>query len=253
MVPNRPPEILQLKDTDRKDLSDLLRCPDELSAQGEILVHPPTGHERESFAMRLMRARPVARIYEKHWRPLLLSVVSSLNDDEEDAVVDRYLQAESPAKILDLCCGTARASRRWIGTGARALAIDRSSAMLREARRQCPSEALVLVCGDVLAPLAAAEAFDAVFCFAALHLFETPSSVIHAAAFATRPGGLLFVWALTAQGVLSSRLTRTLAVAAGLHAMAPRELRHTITRCGFDAVDERAYGAVELLVGRRRT
>lgn len=220
--------------------------------QGGILVHDSAATAHDSLAMRLMKAKAVVRIYEKHWRPRLLRVVSTLNDDEEDAVIDRHLPLDPRTKILDLCCGSARASRRWAERGARVLGIDRSAAMLREARRQCPSDSLVLVQGDVLAPLAAPATFDAVFCFAALHLFEDPATVVTAAAAAARPGGLFLAWVLTTRGLLSGRLPHALASTVGLHPSPPRELAAIMQRCGFEVVEERRYGAVEFTTGRRR-
>jgi SAM-dependent methyltransferase len=202
--------------------------------------------------MRLMKAKAVVHIYEKHWRPRLVRVVSTLSDSEEDVVVDRHLSLERRPKILDLCCGSARASRRWVDRGARVLGIDRSAAMLREARRQCPSDSLVLVQGDVVAPLAASATFDAVLCFAALHLFQDPAAVVRAAAAAARPGGLFLAWVLTTRGTWSGRLTHALASTVGLYPTPPRELAAIVQRCGFEVIDEQRYGAIELITGRRR-
>jgi SAM-dependent methyltransferase len=169
----------------------------------------------------------------------------------EDAIVDRYLEQRSHPRLLDLCCGTARPSRRWIPRHADVLGIDLSVAMLREARRRTPSERLVLVQADAGSPIAQAGTFDAAFCFAALHLLERPEDVLSAAAAALRPRGLFFAWVATSSGPMRVAPVQTLARALGLLLWEPKQLLVRLVEHGFEIREIQSFGAVEFAVAQR--
>ena len=77
-----------------------------------------------------------------------MRAVSRLGYEREDAIVDQHVSARPGFRILELCCGTARAGRRWVARGAEVLGVDRSVQMLTEARRRCGDGRLVLLRGD---------------------------------------------------------------------------------------------------------
>ena len=212
--------------------------------------HGATG---DSWAMSLMHSALLARVYERAWRPVLVRALSTLTYAAEDAIVDRYLEPRVDLKLLDLCCGTARASRRWVPRHADVLGIDLSRAMLCEARRRCPSERLVLVQADAGSPIAQAGIFDAVLCFAALHLLERPEEVISAAATALRPRGLFFVWVATMDGIMRVAPVRKLVESLGLRLWQPMSLGARIGTQGVEILETLSFGAVEFIVGRRRS
>lgn len=207
----------------------------------------------DSWVMSFMRSPLLARVYEATWRPAVVRAFSTLTYADEDAIVDRYLEGRENFALLDLCCGTAHASRRLIPRGADVLGIDASLAMLREARRRCPSEHLTLVQSDASSPIAEPERFDAVFCFAALHLLERPDDAIHAVATALRPGGLFFAWVATSSGILGLVPLRTLAQLLGLRVWRPRSLAARMREHGIEVLETLNFGAVEFVVGRRCT
>ncbi len=207
----------------------------------------PTG----SWAMSLMRSALVTRIYERAWRPAIVRPFSTLTYAAEDAIVDRYLEPRENLRLLDLCCGTARASRRWVPSGAAVLGIDLSPAMLSEARRRCPSDRLVLVQGDAGSPIAQPAIFDAAFCFAALHLLERPEAVISTAATALRPHGMFFAWVATASGIMRAAPLRALAASLGLRSWEPMSLAARMRERGIEVRETVRFGAVEFVVGRR--
>jgi len=170
----------------------------------------------------------------------------------EDALVARHLGSRDGLTIADLCCGTARASRRWIDQGATVLGIDQSPAMLEEARRRCTDERLVLVRGDAMLPLAKPDTFDAVLCFASLHLLERPEGVIAAGAQALRPGGVLLVWALHRSGAFGPTAIAQLANRLGLCPFPVGALGARVAEQGCEVIEDVALGAVNFVVGRRR-
>ena len=169
----------------------------------------------------------------------------------EDEIVDRHLRGRPHARLLDLCCGTARAGRRWIPHGAEVLGIDLSSIMLHEARRRCPSDRLVLVYGDAGSRIARVQSFDAAFCFAALHLLPDPGCVLEHMAEALHPDGLLFAWVVTARGAMTNRPLRRIAEFLGLRVWEPSVLGQRIENYGFETIESRALGAIEFVVARR--
>jgi len=208
---------------------------------------------RDSYALRLMHSAFVSRIYERIWRPALVRMVSRLGYETEDAIVDRHVPRQPRRRILELCCGTARAGRRWVERGADVLGVDRSLEMLKEARRQCSDDRLVLLCGDAERELEQPDTFDAVLCFAALHLLGTPEAALRAGTTSLRPGGTFVGWALSTTGVLGRwRLPAGLLRRAGLRPFPPGGLRRALASVGLDIVETLGDGAVELVVARRR-
>jgi SAM-dependent methyltransferase len=91
-------------------------------------------------------------------------------------------------RVLDLGCGTAHLTEQIAATGADAVGLDRSAAMLAGARERAPS--LRLVRGDARR-LPFDAAFDAVFSNAAVHWVpeRDQDAVLASVARALRPGG----------------------------------------------------------------
>jgi trans-aconitate methyltransferase len=89
-------------------------------------------------------------------------------------------------RILDLGCGTGHLTSRMAGSGARVIGLDRSAAMLTEARRAYPH--LPLLAADARR-FAFAQPFDAVFSNAVLHWILEAESVVECVASALKPGG----------------------------------------------------------------
>jgi SAM-dependent methyltransferase len=205
----------------------------------------------DSWAMRLMHAGAVVRVYESWWRPALVRLFSPLTYVAEDEIVERHLRSRSAPRLLDLCCGTARASRRWISHGAEVLAIDTSMAMLHEARRRCPSERLVLAYSDAGSNIARPQSFDAAMCFAALHLLPDPEPVLAHAVEALRPDGVLFAWVAAARDALAYSPLRRTADLLGLRVWEPSALADRIERHGLQPVERLVFGTLELVVARR--
>jgi ubiquinone/menaquinone biosynthesis C-methylase UbiE len=77
---------------------------------------------------------------------------------EEREVLERVLAALSPARTLDLACGTGMLTQHLPGE---IVGLDQSDAMLEHARRRVP--AATFVTGDALDLLLEDESFDRVF------------------------------------------------------------------------------------------
>lgn len=252
---------------------DLLQCPDHravLTAAATELRCPACGPvacladegiftavggslTRASRSQRLMQSAGVARVYERWWRPCLIRVISRLTYRGEDALIDRYVQAGARRRVLELCCGTARATRRLVTPAGLGLGIDLSLPMLREARRRADASRVILLRGDAQRAFARAHAFDLAICFAALHLLPNPAAALMHATQALRPGGVFVGWALTTSGPFgtSPRLARA-ARRVGLRPFAPGALSGLVQATGLTCVETSTDGSIELVVGERR-
>ena len=252
---------------------DLLQCPDHrgvLTAAATVLRCSECGPvacladegifaavggslTHTSRSQRLMQSACVARIYERWWRPCLVRVISRLTYRAEDALVDRYAQAGARRRVLELCCGTARATRSLVTSAGLGLGIDLSLPMLREARRRAGTSRVILLRGDAQRAFARANAFDLAICFAALHLLTHPAAALMHATQALRPGGVFVGWALTTSGPFgtSPRLARA-ARRVGLRLFAPGALRGLVQASGLTCVETSTDGSIELVAGERR-
>ncbi|MBI4479573.1 MAG: methyltransferase domain-containing protein [Acidobacteria bacterium] len=113
--------------------------------------------------------------------------------DSKHAFVWRYgaelielLDPKPGERILDLGCGTGHLTYRLAESGARVIGLDRSLAMLSEARRNYPD--MQLVAADATR-IAFARPFDAVFSNAALHWILDAERAVGFIASCLRPGG----------------------------------------------------------------
>jgi SAM-dependent methyltransferase len=100
----------------------------------------------------------------------------------------RALPARS-GRLIDVGCGAGRFTARLAERADRVDALDRSPAMIAEARRIVPANVTCLL-GDAATADLPAGAYDAVTSISALHHMDLPA-VLPRLAAALRPGGLL--------------------------------------------------------------
>ena len=97
-------------------------------------------------------------------------------------------------RVLDAGCGTGEFAARLAARADRVDALDRSPAMIAEARRTVPANVTCLL-GDAATADLPAGAYDAVTSVSALHHMALPA-VLPRLAAALRPGGVLAAVAL---------------------------------------------------------
>jgi trans-aconitate methyltransferase len=96
------------------------------------------------------------------------------------------LEAKSAELILDLGCGTGHLTSQIAATGAKAVGVDGSPEMIRQAHEKYPALRFeVMDARQIAFP----EQFDAVFSNATLHWIKEPEQVIRGIAKTLRPGG----------------------------------------------------------------
>ncbi|MCI0457063.1 MAG: methyltransferase domain-containing protein [Gemmataceae bacterium] len=102
------------------------------------------------------------------------------------AALLELLEPRPGERVLDLGCGTGHLTAQLAASGAEVVGIDRSAAMVEQARGAYPALRFeVADARDFTFP----EPFDAVFSNAVLHWVKEPERVIHCVRRALKPGG----------------------------------------------------------------
>jgi ubiquinone/menaquinone biosynthesis C-methylase UbiE len=145
----------------------------------------------QSLGERVMQSRPLARAYERLWRPILFGLSTGFGAPgakREAREVLRLLEGcRSP--WLDLSCGSGwllREIQKGYSVGA-VVGLDRSRAMLERARLAAPQA--LLICADAADLPFENATFGAIANLAALDLYPDPARVVAEAARVLVPGG----------------------------------------------------------------
>ena len=213
-------------------------------------------------AQDLMLSEAIPRVYERWWRPALGRLVKGpLGPDMEGEYhLVRGLLRLKPgdgATVLDVACGTGNFTRelaRVVGPDGLAVGIDVSETMLARATGLAARAGLANVAyvrGDAEALAFAERSFDAVCCFAALHLFSDPMRALDRMHAVLRPGGRLAIMtsARRLPGPLRA-VESTLGQLAGMRVIGTRELRDALRARGFAALEWRLAGVTSFAAGR---
>jgi SAM-dependent methyltransferase len=215
---------------------------------------PSTGRTQD-----LMLTGAVPRIYERWWRPALGRVFKGLTGPgmEEEIRIARLLLGLSHGhSVLDVACGPGnftRAFGRAVGEDGLAVGIDASETMLaRGARDNADSEAanVALVRGDATALPFSDAGFDAVCCFAALHLFDEPLEALAEMARVLAPGGRIAIMTSIRRSVAPAPLKPVVERASGMRVFEPDEIVAALQSAGFGEVRQRVSGLVQFVGGR---
>ncbi|HEX6583865.1 MAG TPA: methyltransferase domain-containing protein [Thermoleophilaceae bacterium] len=205
-----------------------------------------------------MLSGPVPRIYARWWRPALgrafKGVLGPSMADEHR--IARLLLALSPGDgVLDVACGTGSFCRdfgRSVGPTGLVVGIDVSEAMLTRAVAETPLRNVAYVRGDAQELPFLAHSFDAVCCFAALHLFADPMRALDRMTDVLTPGGRVAILTTarhrtapvrTAESLLSRR--------SGARLFEEDELVDALSERGFEDVRQRVAGVTQFVGARR--
>lgn len=208
-----------------------------------------------------MRAPLVSAIYERWWRPGLVRIAKGFSGpsmEGEYAEAQRLMRLTKGDYVLDVACGPGNFTRRFARTvGAKGLAVglDGSRSMLErgvhEARRE-NTQSMVLVRAEATGMPFEDAAFDAVCCFAALHMFPDPEQSLSEFARVVKPGGRLALFTTTVSGGGAAAIAaHGFGVASGMRMFKLDELRELLAERGF-SVDEQESAGVTQLVGATR-
>ena len=209
-------------------------------------------------AQNLMLTGFVPMVYERWWRPALGRIAKGLFGPgmKDEHRIARLLLGLTPGDgVLDVACGPGNFTREFaaiVGETGLAVGIDASPTMLDRAMRDTEPASAAFVRGDAVELPFRDESFDAVCCFAALHLFAEPLEAIDHFTRVLTPGGRLAI--LTSCRTRSAPL-RTLDGWIGsrsdMRMFEPDEITGALKERGYHDVSRRIAGFTQFVGARK--
>jgi SAM-dependent methyltransferase len=211
-------------------------------------------------AQNLMLTGVVPAVYERWWRPALGRVAKgllgpSMSDEHRIA---RLLLGLAPGDgVLDVACGPGNFTRefgRLVRETGLAVGIDASPTMLGRAVQDTPDPYgnVAYVRGNAVELPFRDAAFDAVCCFAALHLFAEPFTALDHMTRVLTPGGRIAIF--TSCRTRSAPLRTIDGLAgwrSGIRMFEPGEITGALSERGFGDVTQRITGLTQFVGGRK--
>jgi ubiquinone/menaquinone biosynthesis C-methylase UbiE len=211
---------------------------------------------------RLMFTDLVPAIYERWWRPGLGRIAKGAFGPgmADERRIARLLLGLTPGDgVLDVACGPGNFTRDFasvVGPTGLIVGIDASSTMLARAVRDTPAgehDNVAFVRGDAVELPFRDQSFDAVCCFAALHMFAEPFRALDHMTRVLTPGGRIAI--LTSVRLRSAALRVWNDVAqrwatGGMRLFDRDEITSALRERGFDQVNQRISGFAQFVGGR---
>jgi SAM-dependent methyltransferase len=207
---------------------------------------------------RLMLSRVLPPIYQRLWRPLagrLLLGVTGPSTREEHRIALAMLSISAGDRVLDVACGPGNFTRDFADAadGGLVVGIDASETMLAVAVGDTESANVAYIRGDACELPFRDGSFDAICCFAALHLIEEPMQALDEIVRVLAPGGRVALLASCNRGLLPARTTNALVrKLSGVRIFARAELTRALIDCDLIGVEQRVTGLAQFVSGRKR-
>jgi SAM-dependent methyltransferase len=213
-------------------------------------------------AQRLMFTDLVPAIYERWWRPGLGRIAKGAFGPgmADERRIARLLLGLTPGDgVLDVACGTGNFTRNFasvVGPTGLAVGIDASSTMLARAVRDTLAgehDNVAYVRGDAVELPFRDQSFDAVCCFAALHMFAEPFRALDHMTRVLTPGGRIAILTSVRLRSAALRVWNDVAqrwVTGGMRLFDRDEITSALGERGFDEVNQRISGFVQFVGGR---
>jgi ubiquinone/menaquinone biosynthesis C-methylase UbiE len=219
------------------------------------------GAELESTGLTqdLMVTRLVPAIYERYWRPALGRLAKGVTGPgmaEEVRIARLLLGLGEGERVLDVACGPGNFSREFArATGPEGLVagIDASRTMLERGAaetREAGLENVVLIRGDATALPFRDASFDAVCCFAALHLFADPFAALDEMRRVLAPGGRIALMTSVRRQLTIRQLKPVFERSSGMRMFEADEVTGALDERGFTGIHQRLAGMVQFVGGR---
>jgi ubiquinone/menaquinone biosynthesis C-methylase UbiE len=203
----------------------------------------------------------VPRIYERWWRPALGRVAKGVLGPgmADEKRIARLLMGLSPGDgVLDVACGTGNFTRDFakaVGPQGLVVGIDVSETMLargvRDTRASGYEDRVAFVRGDAAELPFRDRSFDAVCCFAALHLFADPMRALDRMTAVLTPGGRLAIFTSARGRSAPLRGFETVMQArSGMRMFEQGDVVEALRDRGFEEVRQRLTGFTQFVGGR---
>lgn len=215
--------------------------------------------ESTGVTQNLMTSSVVPRIYERYWRPALARAIKGFTGpgmDEEVRIARLLMGLGEGDTALDIACGPGNFTRRFgeiVGPAGLAVGIDASETMLRRGAAELAAARaanVALVRGDAIHLPFGAGSFDAVCCFAALHLFSEPFAALDEMARVLAPDGRIAIMTSVRRQLTPSMLRPVVERASGMLLFEPDQIVKALGERGFTGVHQRLAGMVQFVGGR---
>ena len=239
-------------------LADDLRAGDVPRTDGYIDLLPPEGLPSTGLTQNLMLTRVVPEIYERWWRPALGRVAKGVFGPgmREEMRIARLLLGLVPGDgVLDIACGTGNFTRnfaRTVGPSGLVIGLDASTTMLERAVDDTGGmEQVAYVRGDAQALPFRDQSFDAVCCFAALHLFADPMKALDSIVRVLTPGGRVAIFT-SCRGRSAPMRTweSVMERQSGMRMFERDEVVEALEDRGFTQIRQRIAGVTQFVGGR---
>lgn len=239
-------------------LTDELRAGEVTSNSGYIDLLPPEGLPSTGLTQNLMLTSIVPEIYERWWRPALGRVAKGVFGPgmADEKRIARLLLGLVPGDgVLDIACGTGNFTRdfaRAAGPTGLVVGLDVSITMLSRAVEDTGGmEQVAYVRGDAQTLPFRDRSFDAVCCFAALHLFADPMKALDSMARVLTPGGRVAIFT-SCRGRSAPLRTweSVMERQSGMRMFEREEVVGALEDRGFTQVRQRVAGVTQFVGGR---
>jgi SAM-dependent methyltransferase len=235
-----------------------------VAAEPETIRHGyldllPADLESTGATQDLMTTRLVPAIYERYWRPALARVAKGVTGPgmAEEVRIARLLLGLGPGDVvLDVACGPGNFSREFakaVGDDGLVVGIDASRTMLERGAADLVAAGLAnlaLIRGDATQLPFGDASFDAVCCFAALHLFADPSAGLDEMRRMLAPGGRIALMTSVRRKLTLPPLKPVVERASGMRMFESDEIVRALQERGFTDVRQRLAGVVQFVGGR---
>jgi SAM-dependent methyltransferase len=232
------------------------------AARGNTPYLDLLGEELESTGptQDLMESGFLPRIYERWWRPAMGQVAKGFTGPgmQEEIRIARLLLGLRPGDgVLDVACGPGNFSRafaRTVGDSGLVVGIDASRTMLERGAaelRRSGLNNLALIRGDATQLPFVDDSFDAVCCFAALHLFEDPFAALDEMTRVLTPGGRIALMTSVQRKLAPRGPVKPIAERlSGMRVFGQDEIAEALEQRGYSDIHQRLSGLVQFIGGR---